>query len=97
MVLIALVALVVLIALVVLVALVVAMVLVKTTMARTGVWRHQEQKPFAELLAVVDSVFTPDLLSNLFDLQPGRVSTVSSFRGKRQWQYAFCLASMQKL
>ena len=41
--------------------------------------------------------FTPDLLSNLFDLQPGRVSTVSSFRGKRQWQYAFCLASMQKL
>ena len=53
----ALIALVVLVVLVGLVALFALVVLLVTTMARTGVWRYQEQKACVQLLAVVDSPY----------------------------------------
>ena len=53
----ALVALIALVVLMVLLALSALVALVVTTMARTGVWRYQEQKACVELLAVVDSPY----------------------------------------
>ena len=76
-----LVILVALVVLMVLMALIALVVLVVTAMARTGV---KIKNPLLNCWrSLTRTVFTPNLLSDLFDYQPARDSTVFSFRSKK--------------